>query len=450
MGLRMVRVFCILFCMVIGCQFCTQAIAQTLDYAHGKFERLRGSKYEIYGSPPLKLPNNKILIMGLRDTFVFDPATNKFRKTANLPAPLAYVMNDDTEYSAIVLKNGKVLCFGEYLEQPSWKFRPEIQAAYMQQVTNEALKEDPNFLLKSLDEKEKLRDSKWQEYMELYEEGKAKIYIPIIKKDSNLLKRYNAYCERRLKSMHAFIYDPETGISEYTGKPNFSDKYPDFYAKMILKKDGKVLLFWEEGEVEEYNPDTGKFTILNVLKPASLVKRAFLLDNNKIFLHLSGNRYCYYNIENNSFSEIKTFPYEGYRAKKTWQLNSHLILLLAQNGDEQSFFVFDTEKNVILKKIKLLINHDSYFLSDLQLVVLPEEQVLVIGGYLDTGDPLTGYSDTARKTEYYDFRTGEARFVRTSKYPHRSGYDMVLLRDGRILVYDSKDNEIYVPKKIKK
>ncbi len=432
-------------------QFAICVNAQTLDYANGKFKRLRGSKYEIYGRP-LKLPNNQILIMGLRDTFVFDPVTNKFKKTADLPAPLAYVMNDDTEYSAIVLKNGKVLCFGEYLDRPSYKFRPEIQSAYMQQVTNDALKEDPNFLLKSLDEKEKLRRSKWQEYRELPEEGKAKIYMPIIKKDSNLLKRYNAYSERRLKSMHAFIYDPETGISEYTGKPNFSDKYPDFYAKMILKKDGKVLLFWEEGEVEEYNPDTGKFTILNVLKPASLVKRAFLLDDNKIFIHLSGNRYCYYNIEKNSFSEIKTFPYEGYRAKKTWQLNSHLILILslAQNGDEQSFFVFDTDKNVILKKIKLLINHDSYFLSDLQLVVLPEEQVLVIGGLLDTGDPLTGYSDTARKTEYYDFRTGEARFVRTSKYPHRSGYDMVLLRDGRILVYDSKDNEIYVPKKIKK
>ena len=449
MGLRMVRVFCILFCMVIGCQFCTQAIAQTLDYAHGKFERLRGSKYEIYGSP-LKLPNNNILIMGNRDTFVFDPVTNKFKKTADLLAPLIYFINNDTMHSAVVLKNGKVLCFGRYLEEPSWKFRPEIQAAYMQQVTNDALKEDPNFLLKSLDEKEKLRDSKWQEYMELYEEGKAKIYIPIIKKDSNLLKRYNAYCERRLKSMHAFIYDPETGISEYTGKPNFSDKYPDFYAKMILKKDGKVLLFWEEGEVEEYNPDTGKFTILNVLKPANFVSRAFLLDNNKIFLYLSGKEYCYYNIEKNSFSEVKTFPYEGYYGVKTWQLNSYLILLLVENGDEQSFFVFDTEKNVILKKIKLLINHDRYFLGELQLVVLPEEKVLVIGGDLDTRDPIKGFPDIARKTEYYDFRTGEARFVRTSKYPHRSGYDMVLLQDGRILIYDSKDNEIYVPKKIKK
>ena len=446
----MFRVFYVLlFCVVICCQLCTQVNAQTFDYANGKFKRLRGSKYEIYGSP-LKLPNNNILIMGNRDTFVFDPVTNKFKKTADLPAPLIYVINNDTIHSAIVLKNGKVLCFGRYLDRPSYKFRPEIQSAYMQQVTNDALKEDPNFLLKSLDEKEKLRRSKWQEYRELPEEGKAKIYMPIIKKDSNLLKRYNAYSERRLKSMHAFIYDPETGISEYTGKPNFSDKYPGFWAKMVLKDDGKVLLFWEDGEVEEFNPNTGKFTILNVLKPASFVSRAFLLDNNKILLYLSGNRYCYYNIEKNSFSEVKTFPYEGYYCVKTWQLNSYLILLLVENGDEQSFFVFDTEKNVILKKIKLLINHNTISLGELQLVVLPEEKVLVIGGYLDTGDPLTGYPDTARKTEYYDFRTGEARFVKTSKYPHSSGYDMVLLSDGRILIYDSKDNEIYVPKKIKK
>lgn len=430
-------------------QFAICVNAQTLDYANGKFKRLRGSKYEIYGSP-LKLPNNNILIMGNRDTFVFDPVTNKFKKTADLLAPLIYFINNDTMHLAVVLKNGKVLCFGRYLEQPSCKFRPEIQAAYMQQVTNDALKEDPNFLLKSLDEKEELRRSKWQEYMELDEEGKAKIYMPIIKRDRDLLKRYNAYCERRLKSMRAFIYDPETGISEYTGKPNFSDKYVYFLAKMVLKDDGKVLLFWEDGEVEEFNPNTGKFTILNVLKPANFVSRAFLLDNNKIFLYLSGKEYCYYNIEKNSFSEVKTFPYEGYYGVKTWQLNSYLILLLVENGDEQSFFVFDTEKNVILKKIKLLINHNTISLGELQLVVLPEEKVLVIGGYLDTGDPLTGYPDTARKTEYYDFRTGEARFVKTSKYPHRSGYDMVLLQDGRILIYDSKDNEIYVPKKIKK
>ncbi len=449
MGLRMVRVFCILFCMVISCQFCTQAIAQTLDYANGRFERLRGSKYEIYGSP-LKLPNNNILIMGNRDTFVFDPVTNKFKKTADLLAPLIYFINNDTMHSAVVLKNGKVLCFGRYLEQPSCKFRPEIQAAYMQQVTNDALKEDPNFLLKSLDEKEELRRSKWQEYMELDEEGKAKIYMPIIKRDRDLLKRYNAYCERRLKSMRAFIYDPETGISEYTGKPNFSDKYVYFWAKMVLKDDGKVLLFWEDGEVEEFNPNTGKFTILNVLKPANFVSRAFLLDNNKIFLYLSGKEYCYYNIEKNSFSEVKTFPYEGYYCVKTWQLNSYLILLLVENGDEQSFFVFDTEKNIFQKKVKLLMKHDSYSLGELQLVVLPEEKVLVIGGYLDTRDPIKGFPDSARKADYYDFRTGEARIAASTKYLHPTSYDMVLLSDGRILIYDSKDNEIYVPKKIKK
>ena len=154
-------------------QFAICVNAQTLDYANGKFKRLRGSKYEIYGSP-LKLPNNNILIMGNRDTFVFDPVTNKFKKTADLPAPLIYVINNDTIHSAIVLKNGKVLCFGRYLDRPSYKFRPEIQSAYMQQVTNDALKEDPNFLLKSLDEKEKLRRSKWQEYRELPEEGKAR------------------------------------------------------------------------------------------------------------------------------------------------------------------------------------------------------------------------------------------------------------------------------------
>ena len=449
-----------LLVFLVFCCFDLRLNAQEIiNKEEGSFKIYR-SEYELEGRP-IKLNDGRILIYDWASgrNLIFDPKTNTIRKTTSLPLSL-----EDPQ--AVVLDNGKVLFVGPWNGKGYPKFNYAVDFSHGGKIREACGRYDTLG----------------------YDECKLK-YLK--ENDPDLYKWYLDVQKAYELSMYAHLYDPVTEKFELSGKLNLRRA---FLVNFIKAQNGKVYMYGgrdaitNKGEdprvepykraknVEMYDPDTGKFTIIveDLDKHYDSGILRFPLGDGRVFVK---NSYSYYilNTKDNTTSEIKYY----YSLRYT-NLPDGNILYIAEKPENKDKYMlaFDekTKKDwynncfmgslnyinhrVELRLIDVKTGKDTYignivrpsFIYHPHLETLPDGRVLIIGGSIYSSKK--GAFGTAARVrgEIFDPYRSVTTFTPKLPYKNKKGFTTVGLDDGRILMYGfiKKEANLYRSEVIRK
>lgn len=432
--------------LIFGICFIFPNIAFALDYENGHFEKIQ-TNLEIEGCP-LKLKDGRILILDINKSYIFNPKNNTFRETTSTPFGFSYVSNGRV-FPAVVLNNGKVFIIGKILEPPFDKFENELYEPIKALFTRDEFRNNPKFASLSAEERNSIIVSRWKNFRKLPENEKEQVYLPIIRKNSDLLNRYNQYCQLREKSRRPLLFDPISETYKTIEKLSFNGNYSTLYTP-IVKSNNEILIFSDQGEIYEYNFVNSNFIKINSNQDIHNIEDIQRLNDNELFLILYKNRYCIYNLNTNKFSSIYELPNPfSYKITEILKSENNKLLLIG-NRDDQKIYEYDTLNKEIKPIYTFLFKRAlaSYF--PLRPIILDENLMIIFGGFKDEYNPglfNTSYK-ISNKAEIINLQTYKSK-LQNMHYIH-AGNRSVILDDGRVLIYGGKNNELYIPKGYKK
>lgn len=416
-------------------------IAFSFDYENGQFETIN-SNLSIQGCP-VKLKDGRILILDTNRNYIFNPKNNTFRETTPTPFGFSYVSNGGM-FPAVVLNNGKVFIIGKILEPPFDKFEDELYEPIKAIFTRDELRNNPKFASLSAEERNSIIVARWKNFRKLPENEKEQVYLPIIRKNSDLLNRYNQYCQLREKSRKPLLFDPISETYKTIEKLRLNGDYSTGYTPFV-KSNNEILIFSNHGD--EYNLINNDFTIINSNKNLGNIKYVQQLNNNELILISYGNKYCIYNLNTNQYSNI--YELQTPLITDIIKLPNNKFLLFG-NRDDQKIYEYD----IFSKEIKPIYTFSfkralaSYF--PLRPIILDENLMIIFGGFKNEYNPglfNTSYK-ISNKAEIINLQTYKSK-LQSMHYIH-AGNRSVILDDGRVLIYGGKNNELYIPKGYKK
>ena len=429
--------------LIFGICFIFPNIAFALDYENGHFEKIQ-TNLEIEGCP-LKLKDGRILILDINKSYIFNPKNNTFRETTSTPFGFSYVSNGRV-FPAVVLNNGKVFIIGKILEPPFDKFENELYEPIKALFTRDEFRNNPKFASLSAEERNSIIVSRWKNFRKLPENEKEQVYLPIIRKNSDLLNRYNQYCQLREKSRRPLLFDPISETYKTIEKLSFNGNYSTLYTP-IVKSNNEILIFSNHGEIYEYNLINNDFTIINSNKNLGNIKYVQQLNNNELILISYRNKYCIYNLNTNQYSNI--YELQTPLITDIIKLPNNKFLLFG-NRDDQKIYEYDTLNKEIKPVYTFLFKRalEEYF--PLRPVIIDNKQIIIFGGFKNEYNP--GLFNTSYKisnnAEIINLQTYKSK-LQSMHYIH-AGNRSVILDDGRVLIYGGKNNELYIPKGYKK
>lgn len=432
--------------LIFGICFIFPNIAFALDYENGHFEKIQ-TNLEIEGCP-LKLKDGRILILDINKSYIFNPKNNTFRETTSTPFGFSYVSNGRV-FPAVVLNNGKVFIIGKILEPPFDKFENELYEPIKALFTRDEFRNNPKFASLSAEERNSIIVSRWKNFRKLPENEKEQVYLPIIRKNSDLLNRYNQYCQLREKSRRPLLFDPISETYKTIEKLSFNGNYSTLYTP-IVKSNNEILIFSDQGEIYEYNFVNSNFIKINSNQDIHNIEDIQRLNDNELFLILYKNRYCIYNLNTNKFSSIYELPNPfSYKITEILKSENNKLLLIG-NRDDQKIYEYDTLNKEIKPVYTFLFKRalEEYF--PLRPVIIDNKQIIIFGGFKDEYNPglfNTSYK-ISNKAEIINLQTYKSK-LQSMHYIH-AGNRSVILDDGRVLIYGGKNNELYIPKGYKK
>lgn len=432
--------------LIFGICFIFPNIAVALDYENGHFEKIQ-TNLEIEGCP-LKLKDGRILILDINKSYIFNPKNNTFRETTSTPFGFSYVSNGRV-FPAVVLNNGKVFIIGKILEPPFDKFENELYEPIKALFTRDEFRNNPKFASLSAEERNSIIVSRWKNFRKLPENEKEQVYLPIIRKNSDLLNRYNQYCQLREKSRRPLLFDPISETYKTIEKLSFNGNYSTLYTP-IVKSNNEILIFSDQGEIYEYNFVNSNFIKINSNQDIHNIEDIQRLNDNELFLILYKNRYCIYNLNTNKFSSIYELPNPfSYKITEILKSENNKLLLIG-NRDDQKIYEYDIFSKEIKPIYTFLFKRAlaSYF--PLRPIILDENLMIIFGGFKDEYNPglfNTSYK-ISNKAEIINLQTYKSK-LQNMHYMHASN-PSVILDDGRILIYAGKNSELYIPKGYKK
>ena len=429
--------------LIFGICFIFPNIAFALDYENGHFEKIQ-TNLEIEGCP-LKLKDGRILILDINKSYIFNPKNNTFRETTSTPFGFSYVSNGGM-FPAVVLNNGKVFIIGKILKPPFDKFKDELYEPIKAIFTRDELRNNPKFASLSAEERNSIIVSRWKNFRKLPENEKEQVYLPIIRKNSDLLNRYNQYCQLREKSRKPLLFDPISETYKTIEKLRLNGGSSTVYTPFV-KSNNEILIFSDHGEIYEYNLINNDFTIINSNKNLGNIKYVQQLNNNELILISYGNKYCIYNLNTNQYSNI--YELQTPLITDIIKLPNNKFLLFG-NRDDQKIYEYDIFSKEIKPIYTFLFKRAlaSYF--PLRPIILDENLMIIFGGFKDEynlGLFNTSYK-ISNKAEIINLQTYKSK-LQNMHYIH-AGNRSVILDDGRILIYGGKNNELYIPKGYKK
>lgn len=416
----------------------------------GHFQKIDS---QIYGSRSfVKLNDGKVLFKKLlenneRKTAIFDPKTNNiYYNTTLVPESCGAVYG-------VKLKNGEILYVAAITKKPANFFSYEIYNL----VDDENYRKELNYIWHgtSLEEQEK-------------------IYMPYLKNNSDLLKRYNEYKKEYEDSMYGWLYNPSKDTWRRTKGKVFLRRNSISYPTLL--SNGNVLLiggFSDSGQcndIEIYNPDTELFELKKTTKKIrNNIYGSFPLKNGKV-MFLFGDKYIFYNPETNTYSQEKDLNLFGkYHIKNTLMLSDEKILMfvgystpLYSGSNIKKIIIFDpnTEEFIDGGTLAFPRGADATWMFD--VVELKDGRVLIMGGQENIENHINRYSPLERssKAEIYDPKTKTSKLINDMNYKRINSHS-VLLDDGRVLIFDGSnkiykrkklipDFEVYIPKNYKK
>lgn len=432
--------------LIFGICFIFPNIAFALDYENGHFEKIQ-TNLEIEGCP-LKLKDGRILILDINKSYIFNPKNNTFRETTSTPFGFSYVSNGRV-FPAVVLNNGKVFIIGKILEPPFDKFENELYEPIKALFTRDEFRNNPKFASLSAEERNSIIVSRWKNFRKLPENEKEQVYLPIIRKNSDLLNRYNQYCQLREKSRRPLLFDPISETYKTIEKLSFNGNYSTLYTP-IVKSNNEILIFSDQGEIYEYNFVNSNFIKINSNQDIHYIEDIQRLNDNELFLILYKNRYCIYNLNTNKFSSIYELPNPfSYKITEILKSENNKLLLIG-NRDDQKIYEYDTLNKEIKPVYTFLFKRalEEYF--PLRPVIIDNKQIIIFGGFKNEYNP--GLFNTSYKisnnAEIINLQTYKSK-LQSMHYIH-AGNRSVILDDGRVLIYGGKNNELYIPKGYKK
>ena len=440
--LKVLTIFILLFGIFIN----SPNYSFSFDYENGQFETIN-SNLSIQGCP-VKLKDGRILILDIDKNYIFDPKTNKFKETKPTPFGFSYVSNGGM-FPAVVLNNGKVFIIGKILEPPFDKFENELYEPIKALFTRDEFRNNPKFASLSAEERNSIIVSRWKNFRKLPENEKEQVYLPIIRKNSDLLNRYNQYCQLREKSRRPLLFDPISETYKTIEKLSFNGNYSTLYTP-IVKSNNEILIFSDQGEIYEYNFVNSNFIKINSNQDIHNIEDIQRLNDNELFLILYKNRYCIYNLNTNKFSSIYELPNPfSYKITEILKSENNKLLLIG-NRDDQKIYEYDTLNKEIKPIYTFLFKRAlaSYF--PLRPIILDENLMIIFGGFKDEYNPglfNTSYK-ISNKAEIINLQTYKSK-LQNMHYIH-AGNRSVILDDGRVLIYGGKNNELYIPKGYKK
>ena len=432
--------------LIFGICFIFPNIAFALDYENGHFEKIQ-TNLEIEGCP-LKLKDGRILILDINKSYIFNPKNNTFRETTSTPFGFSYVSNGRV-FPAVVLNNGKVFIIGKILKPPFDKFENELYEPIKALFTRDEFRNNPKFASLSAEERNSIIVSRWKNFRKLPENEKEQVYLPIIRKNSDLLNRYNQYCQLREKSRRPLLFDPISETYKTIEKLSFNGNYSTLYTP-IVKSNNEILIFSDQGEIYEYNFVNSNFIKINSNQDIHNIEDIQRLNDNELFLILYKNRYCIYNLNTNKFSSIYELPNPfSYKITEILKSENNKLLLIG-NRDDQKIYEYDTLNKEIKPVYTFLFKRalEEYF--PLRPIILDENLMIIFGGFKDEYNPglfNTSYK-ISNKAEIINLQTYKSK-LQSMHYIH-AGNRSVILDDGRVLIYGGKNNELYIPKGYKK
>ena len=421
-------------------------IAFSFDYENGQFETIN-SNLSIQGCP-VKLKDGRILILDINKSYIFNPKNNTFRETTSTPFGFSYVSNGRV-FPAVVLNNGKVFIIGKILEPPFDKFENELYEPIKALFTRDEFRNNPKFASLSAEERNSIIVSRWKNFRKLPENEKEQVYLPIIRKNSDLLNRYNQYCQLREKSRRPLLFDPISETYKTIEKLSFNGNYSTLYTP-IVKSNNEILIFSDQGEIYEYNFVNSNFIKINSNQDIHNIEDIQRLNDNELFLILYKNRYCIYNLNTNKFSSIYELPNPfSYKITEILKSENNKLLLIG-NRDDQKIYEYDTLNKEIKPVYTFLFKRalEEYF--PLRPVIIDNKQIIIFGGFKNEYNP--GLFNTSYKisnnAEIINLQTYKSKLQ--NMHYIQSSNPSVILDDGRILIYGGKNNELYIPKGYKK
>ncbi len=448
----------------------------------GYFKKLH-SNIPVAGSAR-KVNDGKILIYGEVGNIIFDPKTDTFRKTVLAKKGIGLV-------SSVSLADGRVLFVGPNAIEDAPTDELKLYSLVADDLFKKRLKKYR--IVESTLTDSEIRNLRRQVYLEeyasLYEDEREKLLLPYLKKNPELMKKYNDCVAEYEQSMHGQIYNPVTETFEYTkGKLNIRR----FDTKLVLLKNGNVLIMGGKtprdrkipigiadegmstraGRMEIYNPETETFSLVNNTTPIYNVVDAFLLKDGRVFIIYSG-KYTIYDPEKNIFSETGRL----IKYKQHLKLSDDKILFFVgpdttfetfklpkHSHNHQSYLYYFKEYNIseiviydINKKEykdggHLLIPRGGSDLFTFGLIELKDGNILVFGGEDKAEERKLGDTVLEKKdAEIYNPKTGISKVIKKMNYG-RVNDKAILLDDGRVLLYGSnylepKRIELYIPEK---
>ena len=432
--------------LIFGICFIFPNIAVAFDYENGHFETIN-SNLSIQGCP-VKLKDGRILILDIDKNYIFNPKTYSFRETTSTPFGFSYVSNGRV-FPAVVLNNGKVFIIGKILEPPFDKFENELYEPIKALFTRDEFRNNPKFASLSAEERNSIIVSRWKNFRKLPENEKEQVYLPIIRKNSDLLNRYNQYCQLREKSRRPLLFDPISETYKTIEKLSFNGNYSTLYTP-IVKSNNEILIFSDQGEIYEYNFVNSNFIKINSNQDIHNIEDIQRLNDNELFLILYKNRYCIYNLNTNKFSSIYELPNPfSYKITEILKSENNKLLLIG-NRDDQKIYEYDTLNKEIKPVYTFLFKRalEEYF--PLRPVIIDNKQIIIFGGFKNEYNP--GLFNTSYKisnnAEIINLQTYKSK-LQSMHYIH-AGNRSVILDDGRVLIYGGKNNELYIPKGYKK
>lgn len=432
--------------LIFGICFIFPNIAFALDYENGHFEKIQ-TNLEIEGCP-LKLKDGRILILDINKSYIFNPQNNTFRETTSTPFGFSYVSNGGM-FPAVVLNNGKVFIIGKILEPPFDKFENELYEPIKALFTRDEFRNNPKFASLSAEERNSIIVSRWKNFRKLPENEKEQVYLPIIRKNSDLLNRYNQYCQLREKSRKPLLFDPISETYKTIEKLRLNGDYSTVYTPFV-KSNNEILIFSDQGEIYEYNFVNSNFIKINSNQDIHNIEDIQQLNNNELILFLYRNRYCIYNLGTNQCSNIYELPDPlSYKVTDILKLDNNKLLLIGDIND-QKIYEYDILNKKITPVYTFLFKRAlaSYF--PLRPIILDENLMIIFGGFKDEYNPglfNTSYK-ISNKAEIINLQTYKSK-LQSMHYIH-AGNRSVILDDGRVLIYGGKNNELYIPKGYKK
>ena len=442
-----------------------KVFAQELDYIHGHFKRINPQIKFCYGVPT-KLQDGNILITSNECNMLFNVKTNKFEHVGDFKYKLVPVS------SGVLLPDGKVLFLMNRRENINFYSKYE-------NVLKAIVLKNKNYSVNSGD-----YNNAYAEFSKLSLDEKEKLYQSIINKYPSLKNEYDKYIAEVNNSYYGQLYNPKSKTFELTGKFENRNLTIDFInERFVPLMNGNVLIFcnnsfyiydYKSGNFIPYKSDKlSKEVVLTdgydyvefeptmykrikitkenpkkvtyIFRPWTMLNDGRVLGNfgpnfaiynfntDEMFVSKLGDSYSLNGgniiLSDDSIIFIEK-KFNKYPSKKYGCVN------VIEKYNPKSDEMYTVGETAILRIERDCNSFDTQILSDDSILMFGGEKTLMEG--IQSNLEFDDY-----RVEIFNPKTNKSTVIKKIKFcPSVS----ILLDDGRVLMYDYDNVELFIPK----